>query len=54
MTSYLLPIYDKISLNYSLRDYCLDCLKLITHSVSGKKFMSSSKDIGFLSRKWRT
>ena len=38
--SYLLPIYDKISLNYSLRDYCLDCLKLITHSVSGTKFMS--------------
>ena len=27
--SYLLPIYDKISLNYSLRDYCLDCLKLM-------------------------
>ena len=32
MISFLLPIYDKISLNYSLRDYCLDCLKLITHS----------------------
>ena len=43
--SYLLPIYDKISLNYCLRDYCLDCLKLITHLVTGTKFMSSSKDI---------
>ena len=47
--SYLLPIYDKISLNYCLRDYCLDCLKLITHLVTGTKFMSSSKDIAWFS-----